>query len=199
MTILTALPARVVLTAMDWNEADHPRDAIGRFGNGGAGATVKAFKEQPIMWTSKASGLEYVANPLAQVPASEKSAAREQGDTLEDAFADGDQAHFSVKTVDPAALKSLQTQVAREQVVSVHAAGSHNAESNGELPLVIDGPNGLILIDGNHRSSAALLAGEHIKAQVFDYAGYKAAKAAAKPAVKNSGPSDDDLLAELNA
>lgn len=193
-----------------FEENKHPRADSGKFGSGAGGASggasgkakaaIKTFTASPTVWKSKASGIEYVANPVPQVPGGEKANVRAQQEALEDAFADDDTSFFSNATLDPAELKSLQNQVARDQVVNVADGGTFNAKENGEAPLVIRGPNGLILIDGNHRASAALLAGGKLDAQVFDYDKWKAAQAAKKVDTQKSNREDDDaLLAELTS
>lgn len=192
-----------------FEEDKHPRGEGGKFGAGGGGGTapspapekaVAKFAGAPTVWTSKASGIEYVANPIPQVPREETAKVRGQQEALEDAFADGSDEFFTMGDVDPADLKSLQNQVARDQVVNVATAGSFNSEDNGEYPLVINGPDGLILIDGNHRASAALVAGGKLKAQVFDYDKWTAAQEAKKPKPTAANREDDDaLLAELRA
>jgi len=183
-----------------WSEGDHPRDQNGKFArSGGSSASVRAFAAQPTIWTSKASGIEYVKNALPQVSREKQSSARMQQNALEDAFADGADKFFRTEKVNPADLNSLQNQVARNQVVEVSEKRSFNSTENGELPLAVRGPDGLILIDGNHRANAALLAGEKLDVQVFNYEDWQRDQESkkAKPGSNKSGPSDDDLLAEL--
>lgn len=181
--------------AMDeWIEANHPRDDLGRFGFTGA---TKAFADSPTVWTSKASGIEYVSNAVPQVPRSERAAVWVQQEALEDAMVEEDGRFFETRNVNPTSLKSLQNQVARNQVLSVTKGATFNSEENGEAPLVIDGPDGLILIDGNHRANAALLAGGTLRAQVFDYGKWKEAQEAKKPPKASTKEEDDALLKEL--
>jgi len=193
-----------------FEESKHPRADSGKFGSGSGGAAgagrgkakaaIKTFAASPVVWKSKASGIEYVKNPVPQVPSEDKANVRAQQEALEDAFADDDTSFFSNATLDPAELKSLQNQVARDQVTSVADKGSFNAKENGEAPLVIRGPQGLILIDGNHRASAAMLAGGKLDAQVFDYDKWKAAQDAKKVDTQKSNSEDDDaLLRELTS
>jgi phage-related protein (TIGR01555 family) len=197
--------------ASPFDEGKHPRSKDGKFGSGGTSAgaepskaktkaAIEKFKSAPVTWTSKASGIEYVDNPLPQVARPDMPKVRAQQEALEDAMADGEASDkfFTTAELDPVDLKSLQMTVSRDQVAGVATQGSVNAETNGELPLVIKGPDGLILIDGNHRASAAMITGAKLRAQVFNLDAWEAHKEATKPKPKASSKSDDDaLLAEL--
>lgn len=173
-----------------WNEADHPRDPDGRFGTGGGAAKLNAA---PTTWTSRA-GVESIANAIPQLGKRIDS----QQEAAETELKKTDSPFVSVKTINPAQLKTIQSDVQREKVLSFLTNGN---PEGADLPLVIKGPDGLVLIDGNHRSNAALLSGQTIEVEVFDYDAWQTAEAAkAEEKRKANQPSSkelDDLLAEL--
>lgn len=176
-----------------WNEADHPRDPDGKFGSGGGAAGAAKLKAAPVTWTSRA-GVESVANAIPQLGKRIDS----QQEAAEPELKKSASPFVSVKTIDPAKLKTIQADVQREKVLSFLSNGNPEGV---DLPLVIDGPDGLILIDGNHRANAALLSGQSITVEVFDYDKWQAAETAkAEEKRKANQPSSkelDDLLAEL--
>ncbi len=178
-----------------WNEADHPRDKDGKFGAGGGSTGAAKLKTAPVSWTSRA-GVEHIANAIPQLG----KRVDLQQEAMETELQKSESSFVSVKTVNPAKLKTIQKDVQRDKVLSFLANGN---PEGADLPLVIDGPDGLILIDGNHRANAALLAGQSIEAEVFDYDKWQAAETTkAEQKRKANAPSSkelDDLMKELGS
>ena len=185
-----------------WQEGDHPRGKGGQFGAGGAGSKAEAmenFASSPTIHHSKQSGIKYVQNQLPVVPDKAQPAVRAKQEALEDVLSGKDSAQFMTKkSVRPAKLQAMQSIINPASVLRFAKDGSYNKQAAKDRPLIIKDGDEHTIIDGNHRANAALLSGDTLDADVFDYAAYRMAQEEKAQGHKHKWTkADDDLLAEL--